>query len=977
MPKSLAAFTAALRSNQKRPTLPSLPDNRVQQSVAVIVPTEPGCSRWLSCSCCRRQVVQHEVESRHPRVLDTETTFARSSSNRVAQPRSLMSQTPTYAPLRKRAPFPSVTPPPGSKGFSSSHHPTPFRRTFFTSNPLHGSQYAHIPPSGVPRLSLEEERRPILYPDPNPRSTPHLPLPPTLPYSPDSHPFKRHLSILSLSIVASHSDESWAVYCAIHDDLRKYIPDSTFRALLLKQCQVKENSLAEQWARVKELLRLGKECDMTLEDMGSEVLEKALEMGVDAALAGETRKERKRLRQIWSALTNSLPNLSIVPLATRKRWLQLQERLLIDRSECTSKPSLLNQSTLMEESVLNMVERGGAGGVETWVARVLIRSRGNAGGGPRQIVRNLLWCGVKKATLPRTYLYDAVWGMVRRWDAKEDRVVPLQKELKAILEEVEAPAGSMAEVEALKVMTRVIDQLRRYHEQVSMTLAALDEGKIDCPAQIYKGVEFARKAKDSEEKEAIIHLEGAFRLFQACLVHRDANPTPLVASLSFSLLQLRPRYPKPIDQIIVPFAQAVYQARLFSTLPPKTITALHRLILFALPSEDAYILFRKTYDQARAAEPPFAWSLKNLHSWQELFACALMREKPHVHFASRLYTDLIADGLHVPREQALLMLRCIGAKPSPSRPILLERHIKDYIWFGYRDKTAFIHAVVQGLTGKGVKDAELALTLAERLSAGMGEGAELEPIVLELIIVNLARSSNPRVRQKCIDLLHRLPPGTATRSYNTVLSFLASQSRANPSVNAEGELSPRQVLTLVITIYKDMVDRGVARDGRTTSTVLRTLTDNGLLDEGIKVLESSLQHGILPKSHAIGRLMVRLALLGRLTEALSVETSWRQAIKSIAGGVMKENKVWDLAVVGARALVDVKMGEEVDFAELERQTGWVASKEYMVFLRDQKPRLVGATKEGEVGEEKIVQGAQAEDRLHGIESQEGGHLGWL
>ncbi|WVQ72796.1 hypothetical protein IAR50_002356 [Cryptococcus sp. DSM 104548] len=980
MPKSLAAFTAALRSNQKRRTIPPSPHHRSPPSVAVIVPTEPGCSRWLSCSCCRREVVRPEVERRCAEMSGSgDILVIRSRSNIAAQPKISRRQSSSVPESpRESTPISTFAPLGSKRFFSSSHHPSPIRRTFFTSNPLQGSEFAHMPPPGVPRFLPEEERRPILYTDPpHPRTTPHLPLPPTLPYSPDSHPFKRHLSVLSLSLVASHTHESWEIYSAIHEDLRKYIPDDTFRALLLQQCQVKGSTMPEQWARVKDLLKLGKECDMTLEDMGTEVLGKALELGVNAALLGETKKDRKRLRQMWLALTKSLPSLSVLPLATRIKWLQLQERLLIERFKDIPHHTRLNQSNLMEESVLDMVERGGASGVETWVARVLIRSRGNGGSGPRQTVRNLLWCIIKKVELPRTFLYDAVWGMVRQWDAKLDRVAPLEKAMKAILEEVEAPAGSMAMVEAQEVMAQVTDQLRRYHDQVAITLAASDEGKINFPAQIYKGVEFARRAKKSEEEEATVFLKGAFRLFEASLVHRDSDPTPLVASLSQSLLQLRSRYPETVDEIIIPFVQAVHQARLFLTLPSPTITALHRLILFALPSEDAYILSRKIYEQARAAEPPFAWSFKNLNYWQTLFMCALTREKPHVHFASRLYTDLIADGLHVPREQALLMLRCVGAKPSPSRPILLERHIKDYIWFGYRDKTAFIHAVVQGLTGKGVKDAELALTLAERLSVGMGQETALEPMVLELIIVNLARSSNPRVRQKCISLLHRLPPETATKSYNTVLSFLASQSRTNPSVKADNELSPRQVLTLVISIYKDMVDRGVARDGRTASTVLRTLTDNNLLDEGIKVLESSLQHDIIPKSHAIGRLMTRLALAERIPEALSVEEIWRGATKSNTGEGPNGKKVWDLAVVGARALVDVKLGKEVDFEELERQTGWVASKEYMVFLQNQKRRSGPVMMEGEMGEETVKQGGQVVDDRPGVETQGSGHLGWL
>ena len=95
----------------------------------------------------------------------------------------------------------------------------------------------------------------------------------------------------------------------------------------------------------------------------------------------------------------------------------------------------------------------------------------------------------------------------------------------------------------------------------------------------------------------------------------------------------------------------------------------------------------------------------------------------------------MADGVPIRRPDALILIRAIGSKASPSRAILLERHIKDYLWSSYGSTSPLILALTQGLSTGGIKDTDLALNLAERIS----DDKALQPSVVELVINQLSK----------------------------------------------------------------------------------------------------------------------------------------------------------------------------------------------------------------------------------------------
>lgn len=863
----LTCLSSALRN--KRPKISLRLCKSQPLGSAIPLPDGPGCSRWLSCSCCR----------------------------------------------------PNIS-----------------KRTFFTSNHLSEASVVGSPlTKGLERPSPEEEQRPILFVPDTSVATPHLPLPPTLPYSPNSHPFRRHLSILSLSLLSTDTDKSWFVYTALHPSLRRHLPDEMFRALLTKQTGHGDGK--EAWKRVRELLLLSKQCEMDLEEIGKEALEKCLTLGLDLALrVGKTDpKTVKLLRKLWKSLASLSNNLETIPLHLRQDWLHLQAILLDLRQKHETRAWRLNRPSPMEETILEMVERNGLSGLGPTVGRILLRMRGGSEEGVKQALRLVAWSVNKKAEVKMENVVEVMTRLGAAWGTEgRDGMRTLELEIDTILKEVEALPCSPAEElfgQALRSVEGKINLLKN-------TLSSLEDRTLDYESLTRKCFELCAKAKRVKENEILPIMEATLRLLEIALQYPEEDPIPLITSISKTLHQLLRSPLSPcVSPPIVRFTQLILQARILPALPPHVVVPLFRLIIAALPSDDSYILSRKVYEFARTANPPFIWSESNSKQWRSLFQSALSRDRKHLHFASRLYADYISDGLPVRRADALLMIRSIGSKPSPSRPILLERHIKDYLWFAYGRRPALVKAVVQGLTGAGVRDSELALNLAQRLSLDK----ELQPLIILMIIGQLARSSQPAHRVKCFALLHQLSPITHPEetkwAYNTVLSYLVSSALPFPQL---GNTAHEEIMPLVLSVYKNMIDRGIEPDGRTAGTIIRMLTDYGLIDEALAVFGSCLDRGLAPKSHAIGRMMVRLALAKRFEEALQVESRWREVTTGIDS--QKKIRAYDKGVVGARVLVDVMMGKSVDLSAAARK-GWKGNKEFLEFLESLKPKQDEAKEE--------------------------------
>ncbi|WWD18542.1 hypothetical protein CI109_102995 [Kwoniella shandongensis] len=801
------------------------------------IPSEPGCSRWASCTCCR-----------------------------------------------------------SSLG----------RRTYFSSNP-----HTTIP--------NDEEESATVVPLPHRARMPHLPLPPSLPYSPTSHPFRRHLEILSLSLFSS-PNESWSVYTALHPSLRQYIPDQTFRSLLAQQTRHEEPALG--WHRAKVLLRLAKKCRMELEDLGLEDMTNILRLGLKRILEDENygdEAEYKLVRRLWTVVTSMESDLARVPRKIRRDWLRVQIARLQNRRKVQTRISTVenHSSTPMEEEVLNMVERGGGSALGYYIGRILFLSRGTSVEGLRESFRLMAWSLSRGTEVHPAFLFLVMRKLLSGWDraGKNGREL-LKAEIPIVLAQVEAsPTSSTAQ--QLQDIREKVEWRSLSRSERAMALLA--SSGIGLPGMIGKGISIIKTSKKNlDPAEAI---EAALRLLESSLRHHDADQNALITSISTAIYSAR-RSPR-ISPLVIRFVRLVHESGAIPQLPSDLTIPLFRLLLVSMPSAESYILARKIYEYARAADPPFLWSQHNIDAWRKLYKFSIT--SLHLHFASRLYADLMADGLAIRRTDALMMIRAIGTKPSPSRPILLERHIKDYLWVEYGRQPAFITALVQGLTKSSVKDAELALNLAQRLA----EDKSLQPVVVQLIIAQLARSSRPEHRAKTFNLLRSLEPGAdATWAYNTVLSYLVSAGRTEPAAD---QLSRNDSLGHAIALYKEMLSNRLQPNVRTISTMLRGLLDNGYVDSALAVFNTCIEQRYSLKSSAVGRLMVRLALDGRADDALVIEKQWRD-LSAKSKGIS-----WDRGVVGARVLLDVQQGKQVDLEAVAKRTGWNGTPAFLDFIESLKP----------------------------------------
>ncbi|WVQ96439.1 hypothetical protein IAU59_003544 [Kwoniella sp. CBS 9459] len=908
-----------------------------------------------------------------------------------AGPRQITSLTrPRISPASSGRPLiPNPDEPGCSRWFSCTpSHSTMNHRTFFSSN---SDSHVH-PMSRNPKtllsagthaaerpLSPASESTPPFVSTSHIDRTPHLPLPPTLPYSPNSHPFRRHLDILSLALYSS-PDESWSIYSALHPSLRSYIPDEVFRNLLSHQ--VDHTEQARAWHRTKVLLRLAKKCDMDLSDLGLDNIYKCLRAGMRRS---RVEKDEKKLAEterivtkLWSTVEGMVSDLGRVPHDVRRHRLGLQHRQLL-RLQRRPPSNIAELRLKIEESTLGLIRRGGGSGLGHYIAEVLSISRGRSVEGLRQSLRLLAGCMAQGIEIKPSHLLKLMRQLSSRWSQQgEDGLEMVREEISILLNELRIePLSTTARdlYHALDIATR------RSRTRVEKALDLLERNELNLGGVIARGVSVALAAKDLQPVDSQVQaLDAALQLLEAALKHREGSYGPLISAITIALYRARtsPRTSvrtsvDEIDERVVRFVRMLHDAQIIPLLPSEAIVPLFRLILTTATSSqsnptgarstESYILCRKIYQHARSASPPFQWSTYNLSLWRKLFKVTLTPPKLHLHFASRLYTDLLADGIPIRRTDALMMIRSIGLKSSPSRPILLERHIKDYLWTELdphpaRQPTSLILALVQGLTTVGgTKDAGLALALAERLA----EEKSLQPVVVKMVIGQLSKSSKKQDRIRCFQLLRKMSatadhatgdPQTQAQTvwnYNTVLSHLVSSARSHPNPQPDdplilevhptpasasnGNLSRPETLSHAVSLYGEMLRSGIRPNARTISTMLRSLLDNNYIDASLAIFHASIEKKILLKSNAVGRLMVRLALDDRLEEADQVELAWR-GISDAGNGT---GRAWDKGVVGARVLMNVKRGKEVNLEDVMQKHGWKGSESFLSFLNTLKP----------------------------------------
>jgi hypothetical protein len=693
----------------------------------------------------------------------------------------------------------------------------------------------------------------------------------------------------------------------MHPSLRRYIPDDIFRGLVSHQLD--HPGTKQRWIRVSSLLKFAQSCGVAAGSFGREFVERAVSAGMEYVLGPKTDADAHAHRMI-NALWETLDDIckgdwSGIGVETRELWLRY--RYL--RARGTVKPRLPGFGTAVEQ----LVEHNGSEGLGDRIGRIfnLIRTPINT----PQILERLAWCASRNVHIPSRHI-SAVMLAYTNTSPTATNTIDVQT-LPTVISQICADLGAAPGSPAHSLLSDCVGEVLAKRRSPAEKASDLPE-TADTPSTIRIALAMFKRNGTSPTPE---DLETALTILERLSSRPDAECSILVDRLVDALHPVRHDEPDRIIRL----------ARVIMSHDPTIFspTPLHRmlvLLISALPSDQAYALSRSLYAVVRSLDPPFKWSHTTRDSWRSLFHHAIHRTRRHHHFASRLYADIQADDLAAYRTDALAMIRSIGMSKNDSRPILLERHVKDYLWMEYGSPNAFVIALVEGLTSTGdAEDASLALYLARRLL----DGQPLPDRAAELIVRQLATSPQGKHQRQCREILVSLPPSPTTSAlFDHILSATITIGRTRTASESEEVTSPREdALVHAVEIYRLMIYQGVAPTARTRSILIRALVNAKRLDVALDVFHACMSDKMAVKSNAVGSLMTALATAGRLDDAESVETKWRTLADKHPGA-----RNYDRGVVGARALVDLMRGKDVDLDQVARETGWKPNASFARFL---------------------------------------------
>ncbi|CAD6566544.1 MAG: hypothetical protein TREMPRED_002728 [Tremellales sp. Tagirdzhanova-0007] len=537
----------------------------------------------------------------------------------------------------------------------------------------------------------------------------------------------------------------------------------------------------------------------------------------------------------------------------------------------------------------------------------------------RVALQNITTLSVNGATVPDTPTRMDRGRLGRDWEgtAKES-TSRLRDDLSSIIANLQPMDDAL--VAHLQYYSEVDRKDSR--RRVKRTLGVLQLDDATVPELISEGLILLQKPVKSVDL-----LNQVISILERALRHRNAECQALIARLLVSLLPRPELGAADTVSSITRLTNVILASHAFRYLDGNLIHLLFHLILSTATSDETYILARKVYPVARATDPPFRWSHHLIDTWRSLFYETIAPRRRHIHLASRLYADLLADGIAIRRVDSLAMIRAIGTSRGASRRILLERHLKDYIWAARVWRPDFLLAVVQGLTASGKRsDHLLAFQLVLQLSVGQSVSAE----VASRLLAKLPTTEEATNHQYFLDLLHSVPSAPETAAvYETAISTIVSSVSA-ATTSKRISISPSQGLHGALALYKDMISREIPPTNWTISLLVRALSQADQLDSAIKVFHASMDAGKIITSDAAGKLMISLGSGGRFIEAEEVGSRWR-------GATAPDSTQADRGVSLASLLLDLKRGIHVDMAEVSRRGGWRGTKELSLSMERFKP----------------------------------------
>lgn len=700
---------------------------------------------------------------------------------------------------------------------------------------------------------------------------------------------------LSIAILSESPDQSWEIYEALHPDMLRDVPDDVFSALLNHQLQADEVVRGE---RLGELLSLAAQCDMDASALGRSLVEEALEEALTSAArqirsSGGVKRafDYKTMDWLWSSLKNLVgDDLSQVSLVIRREWLAV------------SAFRHRNNIPLIHQKLEEVIELGGGQGLDEQASRIVSMAKHKSTDLLESSLRLAAWCLARNINIRPLLISRTIGHLRQAWKVQgENGAERSQATALALAAELREGGADSAAAVIDAVVLGIVRKMMPVEGRVQML--ADTASTTDDVYKVASGI-LRKDSAGATELESLVKL---CRLAMA----KKGSPEPLIRR---TVKQLTSR-PTDRDDLVFTLADDVWS---FSgsggRLSPPLLTRLFELVLACPATDDSYRAAYRLYPLVRAAEPPeqHRWLHSTAAAWNRLFAAAVSRGQ--IFFASRLYADFQSDGLVIPRQQLLRLIERIAATENVSRAILLDRHVKDYLW-DEAPPSDLITAVVRGMSATGSRSAVEGLRLAKRISPG-----QLPAAAIEAALPVLAASNQRNRRALAFALLRELPVDAARLGYERVLSALVKNNRA-------AGLEP------VLAVVHDMFERGIPAAEKTSSLITSALLKNGEVDAGLAMFRAAASKNVLLSSSAVGQLMTNLAQAGRCDDAYEAERVWR--------ALVGENEdVNDKAVRGARLLVDIKAGRDVDLdvyagedGGTVEHNGYRPNRHYLEFLK--------------------------------------------
>ena len=393
-------------------------------------------------------------------------------------------------------------------------------------------------------------------------------------------------------------------------------------------------------------------------------------------------------------------------------------------------------------------------------------------------------------------------------------------------------------------------------------------------------------------------IDFAIKILDHVITAQRRDGLPLIRRLLERIPELRSSsaIASRIDRLI----QLLIGADMLPTLSLMSHSRLLQLLIHSLIRRSTFKLYKTIYHSARSLPLPYSWSQHRRASRQFPRVMELAVEQHQdLDFASKLYADFQYDGLRIRSREAESWIKAIAATPSESRLILLERHIKDWLYFDTGSRIQLCQAIISGLTRtKSAEDAWLAFMLVNRIDRGRQVDSETCTLLFRSMM------TGPEVVDldtlgRCIVILQntRDPPMSA---YTALMKGLSTRIEASPYTN-----DSRQRLGLMRELHTDIVRRSRQPSDRFLSLLIREFAQAAFIDIALEHFSALLTQGRQISPDTVGTLMIRLSMAKRYLDADNVRQGY---MRSLPFGHLHYTR----KLAGARVFLSTQRGDVVD-----------------------------------------------------------------